>query len=115
MRAPLIDSGSTALLVVVLAMGDGALGFWAPLREVFPQAREQRCLFHKIANVLNALPKSTHPGSKKALAEIWNAEDRRHALDAAAAFAAAHGAKFPKATATITDDLLARWCDGRLR
>lgn len=87
------------------AMGDGALGFWGALREVFPQAREQRCWLHKIANVLDALPKSAHPGAKKALAEIWNAEDRRHALDAAAAFAAAHGAKFPKATAKITDDL----------
>ena len=62
--------------------GDGALGFWGALREVFPQAREQRCWFHKIANVLGALPKSAHPGAKKALAEIWNAEDRRHALDA---------------------------------
>jgi transposase-like protein len=89
----------------VLAMGDGALGFWGALREVFPQAREQRCWFHKIANVLGALPKSAHPGAKKALAEIWNAEDRRHALDAVRAFEAAYAAKFPKATAKITDDL----------
>jgi len=42
----------------VLAIGDGALGFWAALRDVFPATREQRCWFHKIANVLNALPKS---------------------------------------------------------
>ena len=47
-----------------------------------PGTREQRCWFHKIANVLGALPKSAHPGAKKALAEIWNAEDRQHALDA---------------------------------
>ncbi|GAA5125462.1 hypothetical protein GCM10023320_39880 [Pseudonocardia adelaidensis] len=60
----------------------GALGFWGALREVFPQTREQRCWFHKMANVLGALPKSAHPGARKALAEIWNAEDRRHALDA---------------------------------
>ena len=66
---------------------------------------EQRCWFHKIANVLGALPKSAHPGAKKALAEIWNAEDRRHALDAVKAFEAAYGAKFPKAAAKITDDL----------
>jgi len=89
----------------VLAAGDGALGFWGALREVFPQTREQRCWFHKIANVLAVLPKSAHPAAKKALAEIWNAEDRRHALDAVAAFEAAYGAKFGKAVAKITDDL----------
>jgi transposase-like protein len=89
----------------VLAVGDGALGFWGALREVFPTTREQRCWFHKIANVLGALPKSAHPGAKKALAEIWNAEDRRHALDAARAFEAAYGAKFGKAVAKVTDDL----------
>jgi len=89
----------------VLAVGDGALGFWGALREVFPETREQRCWFHKIANVLAALPKSAHPGAKKALAEIWNAEDKRHALDAVKAFDAAYGAKYPKAAAKITDDL----------
>ena len=89
----------------VLAVGDGALGFWGALREVFPETREQRCWFHKIANVLGALPKSAHPGAKKALAEIWNAEDRDHARRAAAAFKLAYGAKFGKAVAKITDDL----------
>ena len=89
----------------VLAAGDGALGFWGALREVFPQTREQRCWFHKIANVLAALPKSAHPAAKKALAEIWNAEDRRHALDAVKAFEALYGAKFGKAVAKITDDV----------
>src|ERR1700758_2851941 len=88
----------------VLAVGDGALGFWAALREVFPETREQRCWFHKISNVLAALPKSAHPGAKKALAEIWNAEDKSRALDAVKAFEAAYGAKFPKAVAKITDD-----------
>lgn len=63
----------------VLAVGDGALGFWAALRQLFPDTREQRCWFHKIANVLNALPKSAQPGAKAALAEIWNAEDKEHA------------------------------------
>src|ERR687889_2887130 len=60
---------------------------------------------HKIANVLGALPKSAHPGAKKALAEIWNAEDKRRALDAVASFKAAYGTKFAKAVAKITDDL----------
>jgi putative transposase len=89
----------------VLAVGDGALGFWAALREVFPETKEQRCWFHKIANILAALPKSAHPTAKKALAEIWNAEDRDHARRAAAAFKLAYGAKFGKAVAKLTDDL----------
>jgi len=89
----------------VLAVGDGALGFWAAVREVFPETREQRCWFHKIANVLNALPKSAQPGAKAALAEIWNAEDREHAEKAVKAFAADYRPKWPKATAKITDDL----------
>ncbi len=89
----------------VLAVGDGALGFWSAVREVFPETREQRCWFHKIANVLNCLPKSAQPGAKAALAEIWNAEDKEHAEAAARAFAADYGAKWPKATAKITEDL----------
>jgi transposase-like protein len=89
----------------VLTVGDGALGFWGALREVFPDTKEQRCWFHKIGNVLSALPKSAHPGAKKALAEIWNAEDRDHARRAVAAFKLAYGAKFAKAVAKITDDL----------
>ena len=55
---------------------------------MFPETREQRCWFHKITNVLNALPTSAQPGAKAALAEIWNAEDRAHAEAAANAFAA---------------------------
>jgi transposase-like protein len=89
----------------VLAVGDGALGFWKAVREVFPATREQRCWFHKIANVLAALPKSAHPGATKALAEIWQAEDKDHAEQAAKAFAAEYGLKWPKAAAKITDDL----------
>ena len=89
----------------VLAVGDGALGFWAAVRDVFPATREQRCWFHKIANVLNALPKSAQPGAKAALAEIWNAADREHAEAAARAFAAEYAAKWPKAVAKITEDL----------
>ena len=71
----------------VLAVGDGALGFWKAIREVFPETREQRCWFHVGGNVLSALPKSAHPGAKAALAEIYNAEDRDHAVRAAKAFA----------------------------
>jgi transposase-like protein len=99
------DCARRGMRAPVLAVGDGALGFWGALREVFPQTKEQRCWFHKIANVLGALPKSAHTGAKKALAEIWNAEDKDHARAAAKAFDAAYGAKFPKAVAKITDDL----------
>jgi transposase-like protein len=56
----------------------GALGFWGALREVFPQTREQRCWFHKIDNVLTALPNSAHPGANKTRAQVWNAEDKQH-------------------------------------
>ena len=99
------DAARRGMRAPVLAVGDGALGFWGALREVVPETCEQRCWFHKIANVLSAMPKSAHPGAKKALAEIWNAEDKRHALDAVTAFKAAYGAKFPKAVAKITDDV----------
>jgi transposase-like protein len=99
------DCARRGMPAPVLAIGDGALGFWGALREVFPTTREQRCWSHKSANVLGALPKSAHPGAKKALAEIWNAEDRQHALDAVTNFKATYGAKFPKAVAKITDDL----------
>jgi len=99
------DCARRGMRAPVLAAGDGALGFWGALREVFPQTKEQRCWFHKTGNVLAALPRSAHPGAKKALAEIWGAEDKDHARAAAKAFEAAYGAKFPKAAAKITDDL----------
>jgi len=89
----------------VLAVGDGALGFWKAVREVFPETKEQRCWWHRMANVLNALPKSAHLGAKAALAEIYNAEDKDHALKAVRAFEADYAVKWPKAVAKITDDL----------
>jgi hypothetical protein len=98
------DCARRGMRAPVLAVGDGALGFWNGLREVFPAAREGSCWFRKTANVLAALPKPAHPEAKKALAEIWGAEDKPHALAAVKAFDAAYGAKFPKAAAKITDD-----------
>jgi transposase-like protein len=89
----------------VLAVGDGALGFWGALREVFPETRGQRCWVHKVANVLSALPKSAQPTAKRMLAEIRDAEDRDHATRAADVFAREFGAKWPKAVAKIVDDL----------
>ena len=70
---------------------------WKALREVSPDTLEQRCWFHALGNVLAALPKSAHPGAKAALADICNAEDREHALEAAKAFADLYGTKWPKA------------------
>lgn len=76
----------------VLAVGDGALGFWKALREVFPDTREQRCWFYKIAS----LPKSAHPGAKAALAEVYNTEDKDHAIQAAKAIAATTAPSGPR-------------------
>ena len=89
----------------VLAIGDGALGFWKAVRDVFPGTKEQRCWWHKIGNVLAALPKSGPSGAKKALAEIYNAENKQQAMKAAKAFADQYGTKWPKAAAKISDDL----------
>jgi len=88
----------------VVAVGDGALGFWAALRDVFPATREQRCWVHKTANVLDALPKRRHAEAKRAIASVYGAETRTGALIAAKAFADAF-AEFPKATAKITGEL----------
>jgi putative transposase len=88
----------------VLAVGDGALGFWGALSEMFPQTRHQRDWVHKAANVLNVLPKSAQPTAKRMLAEIHDAEDRDHALRAVNAFAHDFGAKWPKAVAKVVDD-----------
>ena len=88
----------------ILAVGDGALGFWKALRDVFPQTKEQRCWFHKQANALAALPKSAHPGALAAMKEIYNAEDADKARAAITAFERDYGAKFPKAVAKIVDD-----------
>jgi putative transposase len=88
----------------VVMVGDGALGLWRALREVFPQTREQRCWVHKVRNILNALPKSVHAGARKALNEIILAEDLDHARAAIETFAGDYGTKWPKAVAKVTDD-----------
>ncbi len=98
------DCARRGMRAPVLAVGDGALGFWKALREVFPATREQRCWVHKTANVMDALPKSAQPAAKKALQDIYNAEDREHAEQAITTFARLYGAKFPHAVKKITDD-----------
>lgn len=74
------------------------------MHEVFPETRHQRCWVHKTANCLDSLPKSAQPAAKKAIQDIYNAEDREHAAKAIAAFAKQYGAKFPKAVKKIVDD-----------
>jgi putative transposase len=98
------DAKRRGMRAPVLAVGDGALGFWAALREVFPETKEQRDWVHKAMNVLDCLPTSAQPAARKALAQIRDAEDREHAEEAVKDFAAAYGAKYPKAVAKITDD-----------
>jgi len=88
----------------VLAIGDGALGFWGALREVFPASREQRCWVHKIANVLDAVPTSLRPKVKAALHNIMNAENREAADLAIDEFEANYGAKYARAVDKVLKD-----------
>jgi putative transposase len=88
----------------VLAVGDGALGFWGAISEVFPETLHQRCWVHKMANVMNALPKSAQPAARAALCEVRDAEDRAHAEKALDAFVKDYGAKWPKATEKVEKD-----------
>jgi transposase-like protein len=87
-----------------LAVGDGALGFWAALDEVYPETRHQRCWFHKTGNVLNALPKSLQARAKADLHEIWMAPTRAQAIAAFDHFVKTYGAKYPKATDKLAKD-----------
>lgn len=88
----------------LLAIGDGAMGFWAAMSEVFPQTRHQRCWFHKMGNVLNALPKSQHGRAKADMQAIWMAATRDEAQAAFAAFIGAYQGKYPKAAKKLDKD-----------
>ena len=87
-----------------LAVADGALGFWAAARKVWPTTREQRCWVHKTANVLNKLPKSVQPKAKAMLHEIWQAETKADAETAFDLFVTTFEAKYPKAAACLAKD-----------
>ncbi len=88
----------------LLAVGDGAMGFWAALEEVFPATRAQRCWFHKLGNVLNALPVSQQAKAKAGMQAIFMAATRADALDAYAQFVERYSAKYPKAVEKIKQD-----------
>jgi putative transposase len=87
-----------------LAVGDGALGFWAALAEEFPETRIQRCWVHKTANVLNALPKSQQIEAKNELQEIWNSATKADAEKAFAHFEKRYRARYPKAVECLAKD-----------
>lgn len=87
-----------------IAVGDGALGFWAALRKVFPSAREQRCWVHKTANVLNKLPRSLQPKAKVDLHEIWMSETAEEARKAFDHFIEKYEAKYPGAVNCLEKD-----------
>lgn len=92
-----------------LAVGDGALGFWAALRKMMPSTKEQRCWFHKTANVLNCLPKSLQEKAKHEIHEIWMSPTKAKAEKAVTSFQETYGAKYPKAVECLIkdrDDLL---------
>lgn len=98
------DLNKRGMQAPLLAIGDGALGFWAAVRDVWPQTKEQRCWVHKIANVLDKLPKRLQPKAKKALHEIMNAPTRKAAKEAIGDFRDEYDAKYPKAVTSLTTD-----------
>jgi transposase-like protein len=98
------DLKSRGLVAPVLATADGALGFWAALRDVFPETREQACWVHKTKNVIDALPKRKQDEAKAALVAISTAATRAEALDAVTRFAEAF-AEWPRAVARVTGEL----------
>lgn len=105
-RELLVDLKARGLAIAPeLATGDGALGFWKALDEVFPGTRHQRCWVHKVANVLNKLPKSVQKNAKTDLAEIWNAQSRADAEAALGVFAEKYQAKYEPAVTCLTKDL----------
>ena len=87
-----------------LGIGDGAMGFWAALEEVYPDTRQQRCWMHKTGNVLNCVPKSIQSKVKSALHEIWQAETKKDAYKAFDLFIETYEAKYPKATLSLQKD-----------
>lgn len=105
-----LDLRARGMRAPAVAIGDGALGFWAALREVWPETREQADWFHRLGNVLDKLPKRLRPKAKEALREIMYADQRAHAEKGIEQFAERYGVKHPKAVESLrrggTDRLL---------
>ena len=103
-REVLLGLKSRGLTAPRLAIGDGAMGFWAAIEEIFPTTRQQRCWVHKTGNVLNYLPKRSQPKAKKMLHDIWQAETREDAHKAFDLFVETYQAKYSKATECLIKD-----------
>jgi transposase-like protein len=104
-RELLVDLKACGLSIAPrVAVGDGALGFWKAIEEVFPSSRHQRCWQHKALNVLNKMPKSVQPNMKADLREVRDAPDRATAEAAIAVFIDKYQAKYPKAVDCLTKD-----------
>ena len=104
-RELLVDLKARGLAIAPeLATGDGALGFWKALEEVWPTTRHQRCTVHKTANVLDKLPKSVQPAAKADLREVWMAPDRATAEAAIGTFTEKYGTKYEKAVTCLLKD-----------
>ena len=104
-KALLLDVKARGLTIdPKLATGDGALGFWKAIGQVYSTTREQRCWVHKTANVLDKLPKRLQPEAKNKLHQIWMAETRADAEQAFDLFLQTYQAKYPKATDCLAKD-----------
>lgn len=103
-REVLLNLKARGMNAPALAIGDGAMGFWSALEEIYPTTQQQRCWVHKTSNVLNALPKSVQPKAKQALHEIWRAETKTAATRAFEVFLQSYAPKYPKATACLAKD-----------
>jgi transposase-like protein len=103
-REVLLKLKSRGMNIPNLAIGDGAMGFWAALEEVYPESRQQRCWMHKTLNILNCLPKSIQTKAKQALHNIWQAETKAAAEKAFDLFIETYEPKYPKAAICLQKD-----------
>lgn len=103
-REVLLQLKNRGMNIPQLAIGDGAMGFWSAMDEIYPDTRHQRCWVHKTANILNCLPKTSQPKAKKALHETWQAETKTNAENAFDLFIESYEAKYPKATVSLQKD-----------
>jgi transposase-like protein len=98
------DLKNRGMTAPAVAVGDGALGFWSALGDIFPETVEQRCWVHKTANILDVLPKRLHHRAKSAIHEIYQAETRADAEAEIDDFVKVYGDKYPKAVSKLTKD-----------
>jgi transposase-like protein len=103
-REVLLKLKSRGMNAPELAVGDGAMGFWSALDEIYPSSRHQRCWMHKTMNVLNCLPKSVQAKAKQSLHDIWQAPTRIDAEKAFATFIQTYEPKYPKAAQCLEKD-----------